>query len=200
MQFLQKNPAEVPDEEDLYEIGSVVRIIKKTKMPENKLSIVYQGLSRIRLKSVTDTGSALMATVEKIEDENDEDLTEECNDIRELAQKVLNCLQQFPTTQKLLVRQTEDPDRLADIIIINLNIENEEKQELLETIDVRERLEKVHTLLQKEINILELSNKLQTTVRGEMDKAQREYFGESRKRQSNESWVRVMTVKMISMT
>ena len=72
----------------MYEIGSVVRIIKKTKMPENKLSIVYQGLSRIRLKSVTDTGSALMATVERIEDENDEDLTEECNDIRELAQKV----------------------------------------------------------------------------------------------------------------
>ena len=174
--FTQKNPAEVPDEEDLYEIGSVVRIIKKTKMPENKLSIVYQGLSRIRLKSVTDTGSALMATVERIEDENDEDLTEECNDIRELAQKVFELSPTVSNDTSFLVRQTEDPDRLADIIIINLNIENEEKQELLETIDVRERLEKVHTLLQKEINILELSNKLQTTVRGEMDKAQREYF------------------------
>ena len=54
-----------------------------------------------------------------------------------LHKKFLNCLQRFPTTQKFLVRQTEDPDRLADIIIINLNIENEEKQELLETIDVR---------------------------------------------------------------
>jgi len=174
--FTQKNPTEVPEEDDLYEVGSVVRIIKKTKMPENKLSIVYQGLSRIRLKSITNTGTALMATVERIDDESDEDLTDECKEIRELAQKVFELSPTVSNDTSFLVRQTEDPDRLADIIIINLNIENEEKQELLETIDVRERLQKVHTLLQKEINILELSNKLQTTVRGEMDKAQREYF------------------------
>ena len=174
--FTQKNQSEVPNEDDLYEVGSVVRIIKKTKMPENKLSIVYQGLSRIRLKSFTNTGTALMATVERIDDESVEDLTEECKEIRELAQKVFELSPTVSNDTSFLVRQTEDPDRLADIIIINLNIENEEKQELLETIDVQERLEKVHTLLQKEINILELSNKLQTTVRGEMDKAQREYF------------------------
>ena len=111
-----------------------------------------------------------------VDDESEEDLTEECKDIRELAQKVFELSPTVSNDTSFLVRQTEDPDRLADIIIINLNIENEQKQELLETFDVRLRLEKVHTLLQKEINILELSNKLQTTVRGEMDKAQREYF------------------------
>ena len=68
------------------------------------------------------------------------------------------------------------PGSLADIVASNLNIPPDEKQELLETFDVRERIDKVIALLNKEIQVLQLSNKIQTEVKGEMDKAQREYF------------------------
>ena len=75
-----------------------------------------------------------------------------------------------------MVRSIDEPGVLADIVASNLNIPPAEKQDLLETYDTTERIEKVIALLNKEIQVLELSNKIQTEVKGEMDKAQREYF------------------------
>lgn len=75
-----------------------------------------------------------------------------------------------------MVRSIDNPGVLADIVSSNLGIGVEEKQELLETFETRKRMEKVITLLNKEIQVLELSNKIQSEVKGEMDKAQREYF------------------------
>ena len=75
-----------------------------------------------------------------------------------------------------MVRSIDEPGVLADIVASNLNIPPDEKQDLLETYDTTERIEKVIALLNKEIQVLELSNKIQTEVKGEMDKAQREYF------------------------
>ena len=74
------------------------------------------------------------------------------------------------------MRSIDEPGVLADIVASNLNVSPEEKQELLQTFQTRERMEKVIALLNKEIQVLELSNKIQTEVKGEMDKAQREYF------------------------
>ena len=83
---------------------------------------------------------------------------------------------QVPSEAGFLVRSSDDPGSLADIIAINIGIGLEEKQELLETLDPAQRVEKVIAFLQKESQVLELSNKIQSSVKGEMDKAQREYF------------------------
>ena len=96
--------------------------------------------------------------------------------LRELAQKIIDLSPQIPAEASFLVRSIDEPGVLADIVSSNLNIAPDEKQDLLETFDTHERMQKVIALLNKEIQVLELSNKIQTEVKGEMDKAQREYF------------------------
>ena len=96
--------------------------------------------------------------------------------LRELAQKIIDLSPQIPAEASFLVRSIDEPGVLADIVASNLNIPPDEKQDLLETFDTKQRMEKVIALLNKEIQVLELSNKIQTEVKGEMDKAQREYF------------------------
>ena len=96
--------------------------------------------------------------------------------LRELAQKIIDLSPQIPAEASFLVRSIDEPGVLADIVASNLNIQPDEKQELLETFPTHERMQKVIALLNKEIQVLELSNKIQTEVKGEMDKAQREYF------------------------
>jgi ATP-dependent Lon protease len=96
--------------------------------------------------------------------------------LRELAQKIIDLSPQIPAEASFLVRSIDEPGVLADIVASNLNIPPDEKQDLLETFPTRERMQKVIALLNKEIQVLELSNKIQTEVKGEMDKAQREYF------------------------
>jgi ATP-dependent Lon protease len=104
------------------------------------------------------------------------DTSEMMGTLRELAQKIIDLSPQIPAEASFLVRSIDEPGVLADIVASNLNIPPEEKQELLETLDISERIEKVIAVLNKELQVLELSNKIQTEVKGEMDKAQREYF------------------------
>jgi ATP-dependent Lon protease len=96
--------------------------------------------------------------------------------LRELAQKIFDLSPQIPSEAGFLVRSIDNPGILADIVASNLNISVADKQGLLETLDTRKRIERVIELLRKEIQVLELSNKIQTEVKGEMDKAQREYY------------------------
>ena len=177
--FAQKDPSvDHPEEDDLYQIGSMVKIIKHVKMPGNKLSVVIQGVSRIRMRRFNSEENCLSAEVEVIEEDVNavEEDDSRVDQLRELAQRVFDLSPQVPSEASFLVRSSDDPSGLADIVAININIDLAEKQDLLSTIDVLERINKVITLLQKEIQVLELSNKIQSTVKGEMDKAQREYF------------------------
>ena len=98
------------------------------------------------------------------------------SNLRELARKIIDLSPHIPSEASFLVRSIDSPGMLADIVATNLSIGIEEKQDLLDTFDTKERIEKVIALLEKEIQVLELSNKIQTEVKGEMDKAQREYY------------------------
>jgi ATP-dependent Lon protease len=108
--------------------------------------------------------------------EHPEELESKMGNLRELAQRIIDLSPTIPSEASFLVRSIDNPGVLADIVSSNLGIGVEEKQELLETFDTHERMDKVVTLLNKEIQVLELSNKIQSEVKGEMDKAQREYF------------------------
>jgi ATP-dependent Lon protease len=178
--FSQKDAnVQEPEKDDLHQVGSLVKIIKNVKMPGNKLSVVIQGVSRILMRDFNAELPYLSAEVEVVEEEEPSSLEieEKREQLRELAQKVFDLSPQVPSEASFLVRSTaSEISKLADVIAININIENEERQELLSTIDVEERVDKVLALLNKEIQVLELSNKIQSKVKGEMDKAQREYF------------------------
>jgi ATP-dependent Lon protease len=169
---------ENPEGSDLHPIGTLATILKIVKMPGDKLSVIIQGESRIRLLDIDTTKPYLEANVESVEfdfEENDDNL-QKLTDVRDLALKNIDLSPQLPQEISFLVRNTQDPSDLADIIAHYLELSTSEKQEILSTIDPINRIEKVLFHLQKELQVLEISSKIQSTVKGEMDKAQREYF------------------------
>ena len=169
---------EDPETDELYTMGTVVKILKSVRMPGNKLNVIIQGLARIRVRDWSHTTPYLRAEVDVFEEppETDEELRPMLSELRELSQKIIDLSPQIPSEAGFLVRSIDNPGILADIVASNLTISVEEKQELLETLGTEDRIVKVIALLNKEIQVLELSNKIQTEVKGEMDKAQREYF------------------------
>jgi ATP-dependent Lon protease len=169
---------EDPDTDELYATGTVVKVLKSVKMPGNKLSVIIQGLARLKVKRFDHTDPYLRAEVEVFEEpaEHPSDLDEKMGNLRELAQRIIDLSPQIPSEASFLVRSIDNPGVLSDIVASNLGIGVEEKQELLDTFGTSDRMDKVIALLNKEIQVLELSNKIQSEVKGEMDKAQREYF------------------------
>ncbi|MEQ1569522.1 MAG: endopeptidase La [Myxococcota bacterium] len=176
--FAQRDPkTEDPEASDLYQVGTVVKILKMMPVPGNKLNVIIQGLARARIHDWHDSGPFLRAEIETFKPEPGGREAEALMDtLRELAQKIIDLSPAIPAEASFLVRSIDEPGVLADIVASNLNIAPDEKQELLETFSTHERMQKVIALLNKEIQVLELSNKIQTEVKGEMDKAQREYF------------------------
>ena len=170
---------EDPGPEELYQVGTVVKILKMVKVPGNKLNVIIQGISRVEVENWVQTSDYLRAELKTHDGPKElsgSDTNELMGNLRELAQKIIDLSPQIPAEASFLVRSIDEPGVLADIVASNLNIPPEEKQELLETFEIRERMEKVIAVLNKELQVLELSNKIQTEVKGEMDKAQREYF------------------------
>jgi ATP-dependent Lon protease len=169
---------EDPDVSELHTVGTVVKILKSVKMPGNKLNVIIQGLSRIKIEKWEQTSPSLRAHVRVHEEptESTPEIESLMSTMRELAQKIIDLSPHIPSEASFLVRSIDNPGILADIVASNLSIGVEDKQDLLETMDTKERITKVIALLNKEIQVLELSNKIQTEVKGEMDKAQREYF------------------------
>ena len=169
---------EDPDTDELYQTGTIVKILKSVIMPGNKLNVIIQGIARIKVTDWKSTSPFLEASVDVFEQSQSEGSEFESllTQLRELARKIIDLSPHIPSEASFLVRSIDNPGMLADIVATNLSIGIEEKQELLETLDTTQRIEKVIALLKKEIQVLELSNKIQTEVKGEMDKAQREYF------------------------
>jgi len=169
---------EDPSTDELHMVGTAVKILKSVKMPGNKLNVIIQGLSRIKILEFIHTEPYLKARVQMIEEQEIKGV--EVNallmNLREQAQKIIELSPHIPSEASFLVKSIDNPAILSDIVASNLSVSVEEKQELLETLDVKDRMDKVINLLNKEIQVLELSNKIQTEVKGEMDKAQREYF------------------------
>jgi ATP-dependent Lon protease len=169
---------EDPETGELHAVGTAVKILKSVKMPGNKLNVIIQGISRIKILEYIHTEPYLKARVEMITEQELKGV--EVNallmNLREQAQKIIELSPHIPSEASFLVKSIDNPAILSDIVASNLSVSVEEKQDLLETLDVQERMEKVVELLNKEIQVLELSNKIQTEVKGEMDKAQREYF------------------------
>ncbi len=167
-----------PDTDELYSVGSVVRVLKSVKMPGNKLSVIIQGVARIEVRQWKHTEPYLRAEVSVHEEptEVSQDLKAKMVNLRELAQRLIDLSPQIPAEASFLVRSIDNPGVLADIVASNLSLGVDEKQDLLETFDTSGRIDKVIALVNKEIQVLELSSKIQSEVKGEMDKAQREYF------------------------
>ncbi|RPI03638.1 MAG: endopeptidase La [Calditrichaeota bacterium] len=169
---------EEPNESQIYEYGIAATILRMLKFPDGSLRVLVQGITRIKLLKITQVEPYLVGKVRAIPD-NYEPSTELEALKRNVAiqfQKVVSLVPQLPDELQIVVVNTNHPGKLADLIASNLNLSVEEKQNIIETVDIKKRLEKLTIFVSRELEVLEMGSKIQDQVQSELGKNQREYF------------------------
>lgn len=175
----QKNPdIEEPGIDDLYMIGTVATIMKMVKMVDGSQRIVVQGICRFKLVEFTATEPHLRAKILPIFEEYQKDIEIDAMyiNLKNLYKKAVEMAPYLSSELSQIASQMENPGNLVDLIGSTINISVAEKQEILEKIDLKERLKKVTILLNREVETLELSSRIQSHVKEGIDKTQREYY------------------------
>jgi len=175
----QRNPeTDRPDFNDLYSVGTAATILKVTKLPQGSIHVLVHGIARFRVLEKVATKPYLKARVEAlaVKIRMSKKLRALIVSVRHAANRVIELTPNVPEDASVLLENIEDPSALADFLAANLNLEIEKKQQLLEQLDATRRLEEVSVALANQLEVLELSHKIQGRVRDSIDKNQREYF------------------------
>lgn len=170
---------EEPEMEDLYTIGTLARIIKMLKMPDGGSTIIIQGISRFYLNAMIQSEPYLLGVVSSLEEDNEIDKQESrafVVTLKELAAKIIDLSPQIPNESKIVLNNINRIKFLTHFISSNLNVESEQKQEILEINEIKKRVQKVLEHLNSELQLLELKVSIQDKVRQDIDKQQRDYF------------------------
>ncbi|MEW5912966.1 MAG: endopeptidase La [Thermodesulfobacteriota bacterium] len=163
---------------DIYDIGVAAQVLQMAKSESDGVRLVAQGLTRFRLKELIRTEPFLLAHVEAVGDLIHEDLESKAlvSNLRGLFRRVLELAPHLPSELNSLVASVDHPGALCDMVASALNLSPEERQSIVGALDVTERLRRVVTLLNREIQVLELGSKIQSQVKEGLDKTQREYY------------------------
>ena len=175
----RKAEEEDPGAEGLYQMGAVARIVKLLKMGEDNYSLVVQGLARFRIVELVQDSPYLKARIEPVDDKAPSDPVEVealTINLKKLAREVIEMMPDLPAAATELVDSITHPGHLADLIAANVDVPLEEKQAVLETVDLQARMKLVLEILTRKREILKLSSKIDSAVKGEMSKTQREYY------------------------
>jgi len=170
---------ESPEPSDLYDFGSVAVILKLIKMPDGSKSIVIQGKRRFKIEEFTSTEPYFTAKVEPVVEEISGDSVEIealMRSIKELAVQIVNLSPNLPSEAAYAIQNIDSPTFLIHFIASNLQIDVSEKQHLLETLPLVKRAELVMTHLNKELQVLQLSEEIRSRVKTDVDQQQREYL------------------------
>jgi ATP-dependent Lon protease len=174
----KRSEIEDPKESDLYSVGVAALILRMIRELDGSQRVIVQGISRIKVKEYVQRDPYYKARIEVLEEGVAQGVEVEAlmMNLKHLFQRAVELAPYLTADLGTMVNNVKSPSILADLIASNLNISTNEKQGILETTDVRERLTKVHLLLNKEVQILELGNKIQSQVKEDMDRTQREYY------------------------
>lgn len=171
---------DLPTPEDFYHIGTIGKIKQMLKLPGDSIRVLVEGVCRGRIDEVVFEVPYFKCAVTKLEDEESEEISPKTE---ALMRSVLSSFDEYlSVNQKLApeilptVASIEQPGRFADLIGSHLDIKIEDKQSLLETLDVDERMEKLNEFLIREIQILNIEQTITTKVKSQMNKNQREYY------------------------
>lgn len=171
---------ENPTTDDLFTVGTVGIIMRMLKLPDERVKILIQGLTKARVLSFNQTEPMFMAAIERIPDQKIEEISIEIEalirTVKEQLDKAVSLGKAILPDIMVVVENLSDPGRLADLVASNLGLKTEQAQEILEIDDPVTRLKKISDILSREIELLLVQQKIQTEARGEIDKTQREYF------------------------
>ena len=175
----QKNSEiDEPENKDIYGYGCLSKVLQLLKLPDGTVKVLVEGERRVKIQEITkENSNYLSCNIEVIEDTNK---TKE-SDIYALSlvkkfEKLLILNKRDLSDSLNSIKKIKNPSSIADNIASNLNLQIFEKQELLELIDLRKRLEKINELLEKEISLISVEKKIRGRVKNQMEKTQREYY------------------------
>ncbi len=171
---------EEPEQEDLYRVGTVAQILKMLRMPDGSTTAIIQGKRRFNLDSLTATEPYLKAKVSLFNEQkpevDDTEFEATVSSIRDMALEIIQASPNLPSEAAFAIKNIESPGFLVNFISSNLNAETEEKQEMLEVADLKQRATMLLQGLHKELQLLELKNQIHSKVKVDIDRQQREYF------------------------
>ena len=177
----QKNLSEEdPSPKDLYRIGTVALIMRMLKLPDGKIKVLVQGLSKASIKEFLPSKPHLLVKVENIQDPLITEITLETEalmrNIREQLERIVSYGKLLSPDLMFVLESVDEPGRLADLVASNLDLTVEKAQEILEIVDPIDRLKALSELLGKEVQVLTMQAKIQSQAKEEISKSQREYF------------------------
>ena len=172
---------EDPRIDEMYEVGTVVKLLKMIRTPEGEMYVLVQGVSRMKTLSFIQERPYYIATIETLQDDeeenaNDKELLATVKNLKDLFNSVAQLAYNISNEVLTMILNVDDHGLLADMIAENPSFSLQERQEVLEMLNVKARLQRVTALLTREKEILELSRQIQSQVQSEMDKTQREYY------------------------
>ncbi|HXI60794.1 MAG TPA: endopeptidase La [Polyangia bacterium] len=168
---------EDPGATDLYSVGCAARILKVIKLAKDNFSVILQGVSRIRILEVGGQDPFMTAKVQPLPDapSADVELDALVMNLKDVAKRVIKLMPELPKEASALVDSVTEPGQLADLITSNLDVQVDEKQDVLETFDLKSRLRKVLQFLSRQHEVLKVREKINSQVQEEMGRNQREY-------------------------
>jgi ATP-dependent Lon protease len=168
---------EDPGPSDLYTVGCAARILKVIKLAKDNFSVILQGISRIRLLEIAGQEPFMTARVQALPDPTGSsvELDALVLNLKDVAKRVIKLMPELPKEASSLIDSVTEPGQLADLITSNLDVQVDEKQEVLEIFDLKARLRRVLQFLSRQHEVLKVREKINTQVQEEMGRNQREY-------------------------
>ncbi|MEW6487929.1 MAG: endopeptidase La [Thermodesulfobacteriota bacterium] len=171
---------EDPEPDDLYEMGTAAMIMRMLKLPDGRVKVLVQGLSRARRKAVVAESPGYRVEVEVIEEapagKADFEAEALMRSVREKLDEIINMGKGISTEIMMILENVEDAGRLADIVAANVNLKVADAMQVLDAVEPKERIERIHALLDRELQVLMVQAKIKSAAKEEMNKSQREYF------------------------
>jgi ATP-dependent Lon protease len=169
---------DTPGPDDLYGVGVAGTVARMMKVPDGTLRILVQGSERIRILDYVTEQPYLVARIEEMPDviETSTELEALTRNVQSTFSEIIEAIPYLPEELQLAVANLDEPTALSHLIAGALRISTEEKQELLETVNVTKRLRRLSEILTRELEVVQLGSKIQSQVESEIDKGQREYF------------------------
>ncbi len=169
-----------PEPDDIYQVGMVSMIMRTLKLPDGRLKVLVQALSKAKIRAYEQTSPHYRVAIDLVPEVETEKITVEVEalmrTVREQTEKIMSLRGILSSDLMMIVNNIEEPGRLADLVGSNLRLKIAESQQILETVDPVERLKLVADLLNKELEVSTVQAKIQSDAKEEMSRSQREYF------------------------
>lgn len=175
----KSSETEEPTADEIYRIGTLANIIKKIKLPDDSTMVIIQGVRKFKIKEVTETKPYFKAKIESINEKKpkiDKEFQGLMGSIKDLSLQIVELSPNIPKEASIALKNIDAPFFLVNYIASNLNIDVVEKQKILEINNLKKQAEIILTHLSKEIEMLQIKNEIQSKVRTDLDKQQRDFF------------------------